>query len=242
MTNSDERSVFGDDALHLPPEITAWPSPRGFELYVKDLALHWGQGLEDLQVTSLEPIEATDGTSYTMDVVTRFRALGLAQFVVLWECKRKSRPVERSDVQILRDKLNELGAHKGVMMSVSGYQSGAVEYAKKHGIATVQIFDQVAKYLSFSNLGPVPARVSSTRVIGRYATWMFHSTDGEGTTVDVAEQHPTLIRQELGLIAEPSEHPPGCRDCSDGTRVLKPTDNAKITRISGIQRVHRDDS
>jgi hypothetical protein len=188
-------------------------------------------------VTALKPVTASDGTFHTMDVVIHFRALGRPQFVVLWECKRTTRPVECSDVQILRDKLTEVGTHKCILASVSGYQNGAIEYANKHGITTIQLFDQVAKFNSFAEMGPMPQRVMMTRVIGRYATWIFHSSAGQAMTVDIAEQHPDLLQQEIGLPAGPTRHTHGCQDCSEGTHILKPGDKTTTTRATGVQRV-----
>ena len=38
--------------------------------------------------------------------------------------------------------MRSLGAHKGIFISTSGFQSGAEEYANAHGIALIQIFDK----------------------------------------------------------------------------------------------------
>ena len=64
------------------------------------------------------------------------------EFKVIVECKRYSTPVPREKVAILNDKVRSLGAHKGILISTCGYQSGAYEYAKKHGIALLQIIDK----------------------------------------------------------------------------------------------------
>ncbi|WP_327073879.1 restriction endonuclease [Kitasatospora purpeofusca] len=229
-----EEPAFSDAVIHLPPGLTAWPSPRGFELYVEQLARQLGDGLVDLHVGGLEPVVASDGTSYTMDVVARFRAFGLAEFVTLWECKRLQRPVERGDLQILRDKLAEVGAHKGIFVSVSGFQSGALDYAKKHGIATVQLVDQVARFSTFSENTVAPSsRVEFTWVVGRYATWHFHGED-TADAVEVAEQHPGLLRDTIGLpFTGASAHLPGCADCSRGTRIVR--GRCQVTRARGVQ-------
>lgn len=64
------------------------------------------------------------------------------QFKVIAECKRYTSPVNREKVVVLADKVKSLGAHKGILISTSGFQSGAHEYAKKHGIALIQILDK----------------------------------------------------------------------------------------------------
>ena len=40
---------------------------------------------------------------------------------------------------ILHQKIQTIGAHKGVICSTSGFQNGALKYAKMHGIACIQV-------------------------------------------------------------------------------------------------------
>ncbi|MCF8302471.1 MAG: restriction endonuclease [Bacteroidales bacterium] len=42
-------------------------------------------------------------------------------------------------VQVLNDKLTETGSQKGILVSSSGFQKGAIAYAKRKGIALVRI-------------------------------------------------------------------------------------------------------
>lgn len=60
---------------------------------------------------------------------------------VLGECKQYKNRVNREKVVVLADKVRALGAQKGILLSTAGFQSGAIQYAKKHGIALIQIFD-----------------------------------------------------------------------------------------------------
>lgn len=85
-------------------------------------------------------IPAYDGT-YQIDIYAKFIAMGV-EFKVIAECKRYSSPVPREKVAVLADKVKSLGAHKGIMISTCGFQSGAYEYAKKHGIALLQVIDR----------------------------------------------------------------------------------------------------
>ncbi|MGH8951905.1 MAG: restriction endonuclease, partial [Acidimicrobiia bacterium] len=81
--------------------------------------------------------------------------LGGAEITILAECKHLRRPVERAEVLELKAKLDDVHAHKGVMFSTSGFQSGAIKYADTHGIATVTV---VAGEWLFEtkSLGPTP--------------------------------------------------------------------------------------
>jgi restriction system protein len=51
------------------------------------------------------------------------------------------RPVEREDVQVLADKLRAVGAQKAILFATNGFQRGALEYARAHGIALVRVIE-----------------------------------------------------------------------------------------------------
>jgi len=65
---------------------------------------------------------------------------------VLIECKRYNRPVEREVILSLNSKLHDVGAHKAMIFSTSGFQKGALEYAAAHGIATITFIDGKSTY------------------------------------------------------------------------------------------------
>lgn len=52
----------------------------------------------------------------------------------------KSR-VSREKVAVLYDKIRACGANKGVLILSSNFQSGAVQFASKHGVALIQLTD-----------------------------------------------------------------------------------------------------
>ena len=59
--------------------------------------------------------------------------------------------VNREKVAVLHRKLDSIGAQKGIMISTGGYQSGAIEYAKEHGIALIIVKDYHFEFLSHSS-------------------------------------------------------------------------------------------
>ena len=65
---------------------------------------------------------------------------------ILVECKRYKGPVKREQIQVLHDKMNSIGAHKGIFVTTSYYQSGALKYAKEHKIALLTILDGKLQY------------------------------------------------------------------------------------------------
>ena len=114
-------------------------SPAGYEQVVKDMldTAAGSQFLEGYSSSHLEPIRGADG-EYIFDVTARFRVMG-ADFLVLVECKRHRRKVERQDVQVLQAKVQSVGANKGMLFSTAGFQDGAVTYARSHGISLVRL-------------------------------------------------------------------------------------------------------
>lgn len=127
-----------------PRELT----PLEFERFVRAVLDQEGARLEDYQSAHLETIEAHDG-KYEFDVTARFGALG-ADFLVVVECKRWAAPIEREQVQALEQKRQSVHAHKAILFATSEFRRGAVEFAKAHGIALVQVKDGGTAFMAKS--------------------------------------------------------------------------------------------
>jgi len=157
-----------------------WPtfelSPAEYEQAVARIAQSAGHEVADWRVQLLEPVEGIDG-SYIVDVTVRFQLAGM-DFLVLFECKRHASPVKREHVLVLHAKLQSTGAQKGVLVAASGFQSGALEYARAHGIACVRLVDEAWTYVLRSGLGkhvvPSPTGVFAGFVLTPgQADWLF---------------------------------------------------------------------
>lgn len=94
----------------------------------------------DIKIVHQERIIAHDGT-YKLDGTVSFKMFFGIDIKIVVECKQHSNPVERADVQVLHDKISSLGAHKGILFSTAGFQSGAIQYARTHGIALIYMAD-----------------------------------------------------------------------------------------------------
>ena len=107
----------------------------------------------DAQAVSFDDIddncESEDGT-YQIDVYAEFTALN-SKFKVLCECKQYTSSVSREKVAVLHDKIESIGAHKGILLATSDFQSGAIQYAQAHGIALIKVEDHTLENYSFSN-------------------------------------------------------------------------------------------
>lgn len=126
-------------------------SPTEFEEYCLEIlkAFAEEENISNFIITHDEKIKAHDG-KYQIDIYAEFTAMG-AQFKVLCECKKYKYRVNREKVATLHQKLQSIGAQKGILISTSGFQSGAIEYAKMHGIALIKVSDYHFEYLSHSS-------------------------------------------------------------------------------------------
>lgn len=107
-----------------------------------------GNQLTEFRTEHQEVVPGPDG-EYEIDVTARFSALGM-DFLVLVECKYHKNPIKREALQALHSKMLSVGAQKGAVFSVSGFQSGALDFATAHGIATVLVVDGRALYVTNS--------------------------------------------------------------------------------------------
>lgn len=87
---------------------------------------------------------AHDGC-YQIDGEIKLATMGI-EIVILVECKRYKGPVKREHIQALHDKIRSIGAHKGIFITTSFFQSGALKYAEEHGIALISIIDGELRY------------------------------------------------------------------------------------------------
>ncbi|WP_313638107.1 restriction endonuclease [Paenibacillus sp.] len=132
-------------------EFVASISATEFEKYCLEIlnAYAEAEALKDFSILHNQKVQTND-EEYQIDIIAEFVALSVG-FKVIVECKRYTRPVEREKIIVLADKVRTLGAHKGILISTSGFQSGATEYAKKHGIALLQIFNREVMHIQASS-------------------------------------------------------------------------------------------
>lgn len=173
-------------------EITA----ADFERLVRDWILKQGGELKSLEVKHDVKVEAYDST-YQIDVLAKFQAFAGAEFTVLIECKKYRGAVERELVQVLHDKVRSVGAHKGMLFTTSGFQSGAIKYATAHGIALVSIIDGVATYETRSAY-PVAAKPPTWLNLPKFALWHVGENDGGNITMKSLGRANTEINEMFG--------------------------------------------
>jgi restriction system protein len=123
-----------------------------------------GGELHDFNVEHRRSLAGPDG-EFEIDAVARFEALGI-EFLVLVECKHCKNRVKRETVQLLRDKLRSLAAHKGMVFSTGGFQKGAIEYATAQRIALIHYTEGGPIYEMKAQDGPAgPCREYDAYVV-----------------------------------------------------------------------------
>ncbi|WP_116827596.1 restriction endonuclease [Pseudomonas syringae] len=164
-----------------------YPSPQTtpleFERQVRAMLDAMGHQVLEYRSKHQEVVQGSDG-DYEIDVTVRFSAFG-ADFLVLIECKHQKSRVKRDMLQVLHGRVTSVGAHKGILFSTSGFQSGAIEYAKAHGLGTVQVVDGRSIYLTRS-YQPEPIEPQALMGEPELAGWL---TDGK---------HLSLVSPDYG--------------------------------------------
>ena len=119
-------------------------TPEEFEKYSLEILKEQTKGLENLEIQHNVIIKKNDG-DYQIDGKIQFEVMGI-RYSSLVECKHYQNAITREKVQLLYDKIRAIGAHKGILISTSNFQSGAIKFAKEHGIALIQIVEAGLTY------------------------------------------------------------------------------------------------
>jgi hypothetical protein len=75
------------------------------------------------------------GRNIKVDVSFVLNVAGGADVLVLVECKHYKSKVPVDDVEEFHSKIDDIGAHKGILITTIGFQSGALKAAKGRRIA-----------------------------------------------------------------------------------------------------------
>ena len=111
-------------------------TPEEYEKEVVNWIKLVGTNLNDFSINHLKHLSGSGG-NYEFDGVAEFSIFQGSKLIVVIECKRYSRPVDREKILSLHSKKQDVGAHKAMIFSTSGFQSGALSYAKDRGIACI---------------------------------------------------------------------------------------------------------
>lgn len=126
-------------------------TPTEFEKHSLHILSEQINNLDNCTFQHNKIIEVDDG-NYQIDGYIEFELMGIVYKTIV-ECKHYKSSIAREKVAILYDKIRACGAHKGILISSSNFQSGAIQYASKHGIALIQLTDSRSSYETRSIFG-----------------------------------------------------------------------------------------
>jgi hypothetical protein len=122
--------------------------------------------------------------------------------------KRHRNPIKRELVQVLHSKMRSVGAHKGVMFSTAHFQSGALEYAKVHGIGLVFVTEGrlTIERRSADDSPPLTAAQAQDRGIDPIAGTYYGKGESEQSTVcvHIGPDRPDLV---WAYLLNPTDQP-----------------------------------
>ena len=107
-----------------------------FENFVKDLHEEDGDVTVQRDVTEIDRHGAKRQTDIKIVRRSRFH-----QFTTLVECKRWKESVSRDRIDVLAASIEALGANNGAIFTTTGFEAGAIAYAKGKGIELFVVRD-----------------------------------------------------------------------------------------------------
>lgn len=169
------------------------------------------------------------------DVVIRF-SMGLLSYIVLIEAKNKSRKASASDLEAFVTKSRDQNANKMVFVTAAGFQSGAIEVARRHG---VEVF--VVNFNESSPILPDSASYLLVRHKGGTAKAKQEWSVGEPTLAAIFESITLRFEngKEFDLPDEQSQMNYYCRKTtlSDGSTLHDIIHNTDLPEIIAGQSV-----
>jgi restriction system protein len=175
-------------------------SPSEFERRVEKWLRSTPQKLVGFRTAHLET-QIGVGGEHAIDAVAEFEVLGGARITVLVECKHQKAPVKREVIMVLQAKLQDTGAHKGIVFSTAGFQRGALQYARTHGIAAVRVADGSVVYEAKSKDGV--AHIPPWVPICDYVGYMISYIDERRTGYHlIDDERPDALTEWLNSTGE----------------------------------------
>lgn len=150
-------------------------APEEFECQVRNWLEASADGLIGFTITRSSMLEGDSG-EYEIDIMTEFEIFDGASIKVLVECKRYKNPVKRDVIMILESKIRDSASHKGMVFSTSGFQKGALKYARQRGIATIAVQHGHTNYFT-RTAGGSPATPPPWVKLSKYIGWFITLTN-----------------------------------------------------------------
>lgn len=113
-------------------------TPKDYECLVKNLLE--SQLPPGIEVKQLKVFDGKD-TRHEIDISYNLSVAGVNYLNVV-ECKLWNRKIGKREMQAFHFTIKDIGANKGIFVTSTGFQLGAIEIAKKNGIALVKVTNE----------------------------------------------------------------------------------------------------
>lgn len=141
MSKTTQPSILGlieslEQQRNEPPNKLNWKDFEDHVQYVYQTLLNLGG--HNIVVAKDACLMGREGAEYQIDVYYEFEVAGIRHRVAI-ECKNKKRRLERNDMLAFKAKVGEFSDVIGVIVSASGFQSGAKDFAERNRITALSI-------------------------------------------------------------------------------------------------------
>lgn|GEM_PF-6771403 len=157
-------------------------------------------GLEVIEIAHNVMMKGMSGYEHQIDVMYRIR-IWLTELLVLVECKQYERRVGVDELLEFRSRLEDLRAHKGIFVTSSDYQSGAVEFARANRIALLVVKGTMHRAVLYS-LDYIPieeqCQGQAEYLHKKYAT----QVSGRADRVSIDKDHHRVLVQKDGVVIQ----------------------------------------
>lgn len=136
---------------------------------------------EDIVVQRNKKIRGISGQENQIDVYFEYRIVNIIHRVAV-ECKLHNRPISIDYIKVFESTVRDIGNCTGIIVSSSGFQQGAKEYAKVYGIHAIAAGEEhlVSQILAEK----IKVLLPDSRVIGQpFWTLMEEANNGSNISV-----------------------------------------------------------
>ena len=121
-------------------------TPDEFEQLVADICNQLSKE-DNATVSQKAKFPGKSGHDHEIDVAVEFLHMGV-KLLVFVECKWWNKPVGIEQVMVLAQRIEDVGAHKGIIVTRKGFQHGAFKLARSRGIA-LAVYRELEKKVEF---------------------------------------------------------------------------------------------
>ena len=143
MPRKDIREFYKKDVKEL--------SSKEFEVCCMKILRGYAEeeSLKDFCIKHNVIVKTHDG-KYQIDVYAEYSVFGGSKVKTLVECKQYNNPVKRENVELLNGRVQSTGSNKGILMTTTHFQEGAIRYAEEHGICLIEVGNTCDKFYSYA--------------------------------------------------------------------------------------------